>query len=227
MSVGESMASRLPNNSAAALVSFLPRSPLLEYKKNEVIYSPANPPLGIYFVAKGMVKLIRRRPPLRREVVIDVYLIDDLFGESTFLNSSEVSEEAVALEPTALMVWPTAEVETIMAGSTKASTQLFRLLSQRAMDRADRLTTLAACSAPERVAQALIHFSESLGTRTEDDSVCMRSFTHELLAQYVGTTREGVTTIMNQFRTKGYISYSRSRTIIRPGALLEWLSLNQ
>jgi hypothetical protein len=39
----------------------------------------------------------------------------------------------------------------------------------------------------------------------------MIPFTHELLSQYVGTSREIVTHYMNQFRRQGYLRYSRKR----------------
>jgi CRP/FNR family cyclic AMP-dependent transcriptional regulator len=47
--------------------------------------------------------------------------------------------------------------------------------------------------------------------------------THELVAQFVGTSREIVTHYMNQFRRQGYLQYSRQRIILHCEALREWL----
>jgi hypothetical protein len=46
-------------------------------------------------------------------------------------------------------------------------------------------------------------------TLEEDGSVRMMPFTHALLSQYVGTSREIVTHYMNRFRKQGYMNYSR------------------
>ena len=51
----------------------------------------------------------------------------------------------------------------------------------------------------------------------------MAAFTHELLSQYVGTSREIVTHYMNQFRKQGYLDYSRRGIVLDRDALGEWL----
>ena len=51
----------------------------------------------------------------------------------------------------------------------------------------------------------------------------MAPFTHELLSQYVGTSREIVTHYMNQFRRDGYLRYSRKGIILYRDAFKEWL----
>ena len=48
-------------------------------------------------------------------------------------------------------------------------------------------------------------------------------FTHELLSQYVGTSREIVTHYMNQLRRQGYLKYSRKGISLNREALRDWL----
>ena len=68
--------------------------------------------------------------------------------------------------------------------------------------------------------------SSDLGTVEEDGSVCMTPFTHELLSQYVGTSREIVTHYMNQFRRQGYLKYSRKGIVLYRDAFRDWLRQN-
>jgi CRP-like cAMP-binding protein len=77
-----------------------------------------------------------------------------------------------------------------------------------------------------RLARSLIRFSDRLGTAEEDGSVRMAPFTHELLSQYVGTSREIVTHYMNQFRRQGYLKYSRKEIILYRDAFRDWLRQN-
>jgi CRP-like cAMP-binding protein len=74
-----------------------------------------------------------------------------------------------------------------------------------------------------RLARSLLRFSDRLGTLDADGSVRMSPFTHELLSQYVGTSREIVTHYMNQFRKKGYLRYSRKGITLHREALRGWL----
>jgi CRP/FNR family transcriptional regulator, cyclic AMP receptor protein len=66
-----------------------------------------------------------------------------------------------------------------------------------------------------------------MGTADDGGVVHIGPFTHELLAQHVGTSREVVTYYMNQFRNEGYIEYSRKNVKVRPGALRQWLLLDE
>jgi CRP-like cAMP-binding protein len=65
-----------------------------------------------------------------------------------------------------------------------------------------------------------------LGVVEEDGSVRMTPFTHELLSQYVGTSREIVTHYMNQFRRQGYLKYSRKGIVLYRDAFRVWLREN-
>jgi len=56
--------------------------------------------------------------------------------------------------------------------------------------------------------------------------VFMAPFTHEMLAQYVGTSREIVTHYMSQFRRDGLVRYSRAGIAIHCAALNVWLDGN-
>jgi hypothetical protein len=60
--------------------------------------------------------------------------------------------------------------------------------------------------------------------RDQDGTVSMPPFTHELLAQYVGTSREIVTHYMSQFRREGLLRYSRAAIAIHRAALIVWLN---
>jgi hypothetical protein len=54
----------------------------------------------------------------------------------------------------------------------------------------------------------------------------MPPLTHELLSQYVGTSREVITLHMNRFRKLGYLRYSRRGMVVHRDALQEWLARN-
>ena len=103
-----------------------------------------------------------------------------------------------------------AEIEDIATRRPRLAIALLQLLVQRSMDFGSRIESFSVDNIARRLARALIRFSERLGHEAEDGSVQMIPFTHELLSQYVGTSREIVTHYMNQFRRQGYLR-SRER----------------
>jgi CRP-like cAMP-binding protein len=203
-------------------LAHLPCSTILEYKKGQIIYNQDQPSNSIHLVIDGKVKVCRLADD-GRQVVVDIYQPDEFFGESAFLGLAQRTEVAVALENTKVMTWTTNEIEEITMKRPKLAIALLQLLVQRSMDFGYRIESFSVDNIARRLARSLIRFSERLGTRNEDGSVQMIPFTHELLSQYVGTSREIVTHYMNQFRRQGYLRYSRKGIMLYRDALREWL----
>src|SRR5579863_2167986 len=203
-------------------LAHLPCSTILEYRKGQTIYGHDQPSTSIYLVIDGKVKVCRLAED-GRQVVVDIYQPDEFFGESAFLGPAQRTELAVALESTKLMTWTTAEIEEIAMRRPKLGIALLQLLVQRSMDFGSRIESFSVDNIARRLARALVRFSERLGHEAENGSVQMIPFTHELLSQYVGTSREIVTHYMNQFRRQGYLTYSRKGILLHRDALKEWL----
>jgi CRP-like cAMP-binding protein len=158
-----------------------------------------------------------------RQVVVDIYQPDEFFGESALLNLPHRSEQAVALDNTSLMGWSAAEIEDMVAKRPRLAVALLQILTKRSMDFTERIESFSADNIARRLARSLIRFAARQGTRGDDGSARMAPLTHELLAQYVGTSREIVTHYMNQFRKEGYLQYSRRGIVLDHDALGEWL----
>ena len=183
---------------------------------------PEQPSTSIYLVIDGKVKVCRLADD-GRQVVVDLYQPDEFFGESAFLGPAQRTELAMALENTKVMAWTTNEIEEIATRRPRLAIALLQLLVQRSMDFGSRIESFSVDNIARRLARALVRFSERLGHEAENGSVQMIPFTHELLSQYVGTSREIVTHYMNQFRRQGYLSYSRKGILLHRDALREWL----
>jgi CRP-like cAMP-binding protein len=158
-----------------------------------------------------------------RQVVVDIYRTDDFFGESAFLGLPNRIEQATALHDAKLMTWSAPEIEDIVARRPRLAVALLQILVQRTMEYSHRIESLSVDDIAHRLARTLIRFSERLGVVEEDGAVRMTPFTHELLSQYVGTSREIVTLYMNQFRRQGYLRYSRQGIVLYRDALKSWL----
>jgi CRP/FNR family transcriptional regulator len=204
-------------------LAHLPRSRILEYETGQRIYDLDQPVMGLYLVIEGRVT-VRRRADNGRHVIVGIYQAHEFFGESALLRSVPAEEQAVALEDSRVMIWSPAQIENIVVHQPKLAVVLLQILVLRLLELKNRLHSLASDSAPRRLVHTLMQFSERLGQINEDGSVRIVPLTHELLAQYVGTSREAITLFMNRFRRQGYLTYSRKGNIVlRRDALAEWL----
>ncbi len=206
-------------------LAHLPRSGILEYQKGHTIYSQDQPSTAIYLVIEGKVKVSRLADD-GRQVVVDIYQPDEFFGESAFVGAATRAEQAMALENCKLMAWSTADIEDVISKRPRLAVALVQIFVQRTMDFADRIESFSADNIAQRLARTLLRFSERLGNRQDDGSVSMGPVTHELLSQYVGTSREIVTHYMNQFRKQGYLQYSRKGMVVDRPRMQDWLRHN-
>jgi CRP/FNR family transcriptional regulator len=194
----------------------------MEYRKGQMIYGQDQPSTSIYLVIGGKVKVSRAADD-GHPVVVDIYQPDEFFGESALLGLPRRSEQATALEHTRLMAWTAAEIEDNIMRRPRLAVALLQILVQRSMDFAHRIESLSVDNIARRLVRSLIRFSERLGTPQEDGSIQMAPLTHELLSQYVGTSREIVTHYMNQFRRQGCLRYSRKGIVVYREACQAWL----
>ena len=203
-------------------LAHLPCSSILEYRKGQVIYNQDQPSTNIYLVIDGKVKVCRMADE-GSQVVVDIYQTDEFLGESAFLSSPARDEQALALENTKVMTWTTAEIENIVMRRPRLAVALLQIMVQRSIEFGHRIESFSVDNTARRLARTLIRFSERLGQSLEDGSIQMMPFTHQLLSQYVGTSREIVTHYMNQFRRQGYLRYSRKGILLYRDAMKDWL----
>jgi len=187
-----------------------------------MIYNQDQPPTSIYLVIAGKVKVSRLAED-GHQVVVDIYQTDEFFGESALLNLAHRAEQATALENSKLMAWTGAEIEDIITKRPRLAVALLQIQVQRTLEFGLRIESFSVDNIARRLARSLIRFSERLGAPEEDGAMRMAPFTHELLSQYVGTSREIVTHYMNQFRRQGYLRYSRKGIVLYRDAFKEWL----
>jgi len=197
----------------------------MEFRKGQVVYSQDQPSTSLYLVIEGKVKVSRLSDD-GHQVVVDIYQPDEFFGESAFLNLPQRAEQVTALEDTKLMAWTTAEIEDIVLKRPRLAVAMLQILVQRTINLTHRIESFSADNIARRLARSLLRFSERLGTPQPDGSVKMAAFTHELLSQYVGTSREIVTHYMNQFRRMGHLQYSRRGIVLYRAPFEQWLREN-
>ena len=94
---------------------------------------------------------------------------------------------------------------------------------RRSNDFRTRIESFALDNIARRLALCLIRCYSRLGQQNEQGVIEIPAMTHELLSQYVGTSRELVTHLMNQFRQMGCVSYSRRSILLHEEMLTQWM----
>jgi CRP-like cAMP-binding protein len=201
---------------------YLPRKGVTDFRKGQIIFDEQQPSRGLHLVVQGRVKVTI---PLDNgcQTVVDIFTTDDFFGESSLLGENRYSERALALDNVTLMSWTNQEIEEQVERQPRLGIALLQMLVKRGLDYEERLQSFALDKTPERVVRSLLRFADRLGTRSEDGSIKIPPLTHQVISEYVGTSREIVTFQMNHLRQKGFLRYSRKGIQVYAEALREYL----
>lgn len=186
-------------------LNYLPRKPLLEFPRGHVIYSGTSS--SLYLSISGRVKVATVGPD-GSESVVRIVPPEGLFGEACLAHHPS-TERAVALDPVQIMSWKQAEIEQQVEREPALGLALMQVVIARCLELAERMQAMATCMTPQRVMLALLQLARQLGEPRPDGAVRMASLTHHTLAEYVGTSREIVSSQMSNLRRRGLIQYSR------------------
>jgi CRP-like cAMP-binding protein len=120
----------------------LPISTCMEYRKGQIIYGPDQPSTSIYLVTVGKVRLSQLAED-GSEILLEIIVPDELFGESAFVNGARRAEQAAAVENAKLMIWPISAMEDLMTKRPGLAVSLLQISAQRTLDFAHRIESLS------------------------------------------------------------------------------------
>jgi CRP-like cAMP-binding protein len=201
----------------------LPRRKPQIFQKDQTVFAPEDAAESLFLVVDGVIKLSRIAQS-GRETVLDFCCRDTFFGESCLLGASYRGQLAVALEDSTVMEWTIDDLDQLMRRHPELAPSLLRVLARKVRDADARIESLAIDQIAHRLLKVLMMLGDRFGESRGNGVVHVLPVTHELLAKYVGTSREIITQHMSQMRRKGLLRYSRSGMEFDPVQLQRALS---
>ena len=204
-------------------LNYLHSTRIVEYPRRCAIYEPARPATRLYLLLAGRVKVFCTAES-GAQTLLRVAGAEEFLGESSLIpHGGALRESAVVVDSAQAMCWSSDEVQERVEREPKLALALAQYFGRHNGVLRERITTIANYKTGPRVVLALIQLSQSVATQTPSGAMRITGLTHQAIADYVGTSREIVTSEMNRLRRMGYISYSRLYTDVFTTALQEWM----
>jgi CRP-like cAMP-binding protein len=204
-------------------LNYLPSTRILEFPRRCAIYEPTRTSARLYLVLSGRVKIFCTADS-GAQMLLRVAGAEEFFGEASLIYSEHaMRESAVAIDPVQTMCWTAEEVQDRIQKEPRLALALTEHFGRQNLLLRERITTIANYKTGPRVTLALIQLGKTNGEATPTGATRLTGLTHQAIADYVGTSREIVTSEMNRLRRLGYLSYSRLYTDISLSALTEWM----
>jgi CRP/FNR family transcriptional regulator len=189
-------------------LTYLPRKPVQEFSRRQIIYDAQQPAGSLYLVILGRVT-VRLNSEDGYQTITRIVCSEGIFGESALIGPSGRDESAVALDDVTLMAWTRDEIEAQVDREPRLGLALSQYIVRQCLELQERIESLAIHKTPERIMLALAQLATSMGTIMADNATRIPAITHHTLAEYVGTSREIVTFQLNRLRRKGCLRYTR------------------
>lgn len=187
---------------------------LIKFNKNEVIYLPDNKIEKLYFIADGRVK-IGTYNDQGKELTKSILEKGEVFGELSLIENLEQSNFAIALEETSLCEMTTEEMKLMMKDHNSLSLFLMKIMGSRVLEMEKRLESLVFKDSRSRIIEYIADLLNKKGERVGYEWVLRNFLTHSEIANITATSRQTVTTVLNDLKTKEILTFNRKRLLVR------------
>ena len=173
-------------------------------EQGRIFYAPDEMGEVLFLLKKGRVQLYRLSPE-GKKLVVAIMEPGSIFGEMSIVGQGMHNTFAESIEDCTLCVMSRVDVERILMEKPSVALRFMQAMAHRLQETESQLEDLAFKGIPSRLAALLLKLSE------KDDQTLVKGFSHQDLAEMLGTYRETTTQILNDFKSKGWIAIGRKR----------------
>jgi len=178
---------------------------VVDYHRNESIYSQGDAAETVMYVQKGGVKFSVVNGS-GKEAVVAMFGPTDFFGEGCMAGQLLRMGTATAVTPTTLLVMQKEELLRVLHAEHELSDHFIAYMLSHNIRVEEDLIDQLFNSSEKRLARTLLLLAR-YGQKEQPDTV-LPKVSQETLASMVGTTRSRVNFFMNKFRKLGFIEYN-------------------
>jgi CRP-like cAMP-binding protein len=192
-----------------------------EYQKGDHVYSIGEPSEYLYIIKQGRVK-IGMYSEEGKEIVKTILTPGEVFGEMALTGEENHRDFAMVLDNETVVCPMTLEdMRTRMADNQELSLNIFKLVGKRMQKLERRIELLVSKDARTRVVEFLRDMALEKGRKVGFETMIPNHLKHQDIASLTGTSRQTVTTILNELKEKNVINFDRRKILIRDLGLLK------
>jgi len=190
------------------------------FKKKEHVYYTGKEADEIYIIVKGSIK-VEKKVGYDNVLIKNIFSKGDLFGEVALLNNATRADFAVALEETELYVFRSIDFNRYMRYNSNLTAYILELINKRLIEAELKIESFAFNNSRTRIINFLLDLVKTSGQRLGFEILVRKFFTHQEIANSTATSRQTVTTVLNQLKRDNLINFNRKRLLVRDINLLK------
>ena len=184
-------------------------------KKSDYIYFPEDPSTQVFFLKEGRIKMGSYSED-GKESIRAVLQPGEIFGELSLVGEGKRNDFAQALDDNVLICsMGMKDMEIMMEQSNKLSIKVTKLIGLRLKKTETRLNDLLFKDARQRIIDFVKTLAREEGKQIGEEIMVKHPFTHQDIANLTASSRQTVTTVLNELRDKDLLYMERKKFLIR------------
>lgn len=185
-----------------------------KFKKDEFIYFPNEKATHIYMIATGRVKIGHYLDD-GKEAITAILGTGEIFGELALAGEDERKDFAQAMDDVSICPLSIEDLKDLMREDKELSFKILKLVGLRLMKLERKLELLVFKDARTRIIEFLKDSASWKGKKVGFETMIPTKLTHKDIAALTGTSRQTVTTILNELKDQNLINFDRRKILIR------------
>ena len=190
------------------------KSSMLKFKKNDAIFIPQALNKNVFFLKKGKVKISNFNKE-GEEFIKTILKPGEMFGKLPYSPGSGDDDYAYSLGDVTVCFMQSEEFEKLIQTDAGLSAEVMKFVSTRLQKLEKRVERLSFKDSKSRLIEMILDFKDDFGKRVGDEYFIDQNLSHKEIAALIATSRQTVTKLLNELRSKGLIDFNRKKIIIR------------
>lgn len=200
----------IPELEQLAAITHFRRAPKFQF-----IFMPDEAADQIYVLGRGRVKTGTFSSD-GREVIKEILQPETMFGDLALAGETKRSEFAQALhDEVEYLSIKVSDFQQLMQQNQRLVFACLQHLTQRLQRVEERLAKLVLKDARERIIEFLVETAGKEGRRVGYETLLKHHLTQQDIANLTGTSRQTVTSVLNDLRKSNLIYFNRNSILIR------------
>lgn len=195
------------------------------YRKNESVYELGEPVKALHLVLRGRARL-RDTDWEGRDITVSFAAEGEAFGLEALAGLPTRVLSATAAESSELLCIDTVALRDLLERDSALARHLLKHAAQVMTHMQERIKMLAFLDVPSRLAGTILWLADRYGVSVDGGLEVPYWFTHQEMADLIGSTRETVTTVLAEFKRDGLLdSRNHHFVVLSRRALTERIRL--
>jgi CRP/FNR family cyclic AMP-dependent transcriptional regulator len=183
--------------------------------KNEYIYFPEDPSSSIFFLKNGRVK-IGTYSDNGKEIIKAILNPGEVFGELSLVGEDKRNDFAIALDNNLVVCSLGMEdMERMIERNPLIGLKITKIIGFRLQKIERRLESLVFKDARTRIVDFIVDIGHEKGKAIGKEILVKHNLTHMDIANLTATSRQTVTTVLNELKEQSLIHLERNKFLIR------------